>query len=164
MGETEIRPPTDIDLPGLVASSVALFAEDAGTRDPTVDIEWPQKHGAESFGAIIGEPARLVLVADADGAIVGHLTGALDEPLAIRPVRVATLNSMYVRSTHRGAGVGARLVASFRAGCASRVWTGSRSPHMPATTARSGSTNARASRPCRWSWRGLPNGCAIRCG
>jgi len=59
-------------------------------------------------------PDRLVLVAEADGQVVGHLTGRIDEPTPIRLVSVATLASMYVRPAHRRQGVGARLVEQFR--------------------------------------------------
>ena len=47
------------DIPALVASSAALFAEDAGTRDATVDVDWPLAQGAERFAAGIDDPARL---------------------------------------------------------------------------------------------------------
>jgi GNAT superfamily N-acetyltransferase len=46
--------------------------------------------------------------------VVGHLTGVLGEASDIRPIRVASLMSMYVMPSHRNEGVGARLVASFR--------------------------------------------------
>ena len=98
------------DLPGLVASSAGLFAEDAGTRDPIVDVGWPREHGAASFTAALADPARLVLVVAYDGEVVGHLTGSLTEPSAVRPVKSATLNGLYVRPAHRRARVGARLV------------------------------------------------------
>jgi GNAT superfamily N-acetyltransferase len=115
MGEILIRRAGRTDVDGFVASSAALFVEDAGLRDDTVDVDWPLKHGAQRFLDTIGDPKRLVLVAvDEDGAIVAHLTGMLGEPTAIRPVRVATLLSLYVRPEHRGNGVGARLVEGFR--------------------------------------------------
>jgi GNAT superfamily N-acetyltransferase len=55
-----------------------------------------------------------MLVADDGSGVVGHLTGSLEGPTAIRPIRVATLQSMYVFPAHRNGGVGARLVADFR--------------------------------------------------
>ncbi|MEV7074135.1 GNAT family N-acetyltransferase [Streptomyces sp. NPDC093990] len=103
------------DIPGLVASSAGLFAEDAGTRDPSVDIGWPREHGAASFTAALEDPARLVLVVAHGGEVVGHLTGSLTEPSAVRPVKSATLQGLYVRPAHRRARVGARLVAEFLA-------------------------------------------------
>ncbi|MET7733604.1 GNAT family N-acetyltransferase [Streptomyces sp. NPDC005402] len=103
------------DIPGLVASSAGLFAEDAGTRDPSVDVGWPREHGAASFTAALEDPARLVLVVAHDGEVVGHLTGSLTDPSAVRPVKSATLNGLYVRPAHRRAQVGARLVEEFLA-------------------------------------------------
>lgn len=101
------------DIPGLVASSTGLFAEDAGTRDPSVDADWPREHAAASFAAALGDPARLVLAVECAGAVVGHLMGSLTEPTARQPVKTATLISLYVRPVHRGSGTGARLVEAF---------------------------------------------------
>jgi GNAT superfamily N-acetyltransferase len=110
---THIRKAVPDDLEGLVACSTALFAEDAGTRDPTLSQDWPRLHAAGSFRSSLEDPSRLVLVADDGGAVVGHLTGGLAEPSDIRPLRVATLGSLYVMPPHRGTGVGAKLVAAF---------------------------------------------------
>ncbi|MDH6605497.1 GNAT superfamily N-acetyltransferase [Streptomyces sp. SAI-208] len=103
------------DIPGLVASSAGLFAEDAGTRDPSVDVDWPREHGAASFTTALADPGRLVLVVVHEGEVVGHLTGSLTEPSAVRPVKSATLNGLYVRPAHRRSRAGARLVADFLA-------------------------------------------------
>ncbi|GAA0316502.1 GNAT family N-acetyltransferase [Streptomyces turgidiscabies] len=108
-----VRPARADDLPGLVASSTGLFAEDAGTRDPGVDANWPREHAAASFAAALDDPARLVLTAEHAGTVVGHLMGSLTEPTAMRPVKAATLMSVYVRPEHRGSGAGARLVEAF---------------------------------------------------
>jgi len=101
------------DIPALVASSAALFAEDAGTRDAAVDINWPLAQGAETFASGLDDPARLTLVAERDGEVVGHLVGTVADGSAIRPVKLATLRSLYVRPAHRGTLTGARLVAAF---------------------------------------------------
>ncbi|MBW8736350.1 MAG: GNAT family N-acetyltransferase [Streptomyces turgidiscabies] len=108
-----VRPARADDLPGLVASSTALFAEDAGTRDPSIDADWPREHAAASFAAALDDPARLVLAVECAGAVVGHLMGSLAEPTARQPVKTATLNSVYVRPAHRSSGAGARLVETF---------------------------------------------------
>lgn len=115
MGEVTVRRATKDDLAGLVASSTLLFAEDAGTRDPATDSEWPLKHGEAAFGASIASPDTLVLVAVADDAVVGHLTGVLSQGSETRPGRMATLRSMFVRPEHRSGGVGATLATEFRA-------------------------------------------------
>ncbi len=109
-----IRSATTADIPSLVASSAALFAEDAGTRDPTMNIDWPKQHGAQQFTENVDDPDRLVLVAEADGSVVGYLTGLLGEPTTKRPVRVATLGSLYVHPSQRGSQIGTRLVERFR--------------------------------------------------
>ena len=41
-----------------MASSAGLFAEDAGTRDDTMNIEWPAQHGAASFTTTLADPFK----------------------------------------------------------------------------------------------------------
>src|SRR5262245_26917329 len=110
----EIRRATIDDLPGLVASSTGLFMEDAGTRDDTMNTRWPAEHGAAAFTTTLADPARVVFVADDGGSVAGHLAAYVTEPSDIRPVRSATLLSMYVFPEHRSAGVGGRLVDAFK--------------------------------------------------
>lgn len=114
MSDVEVRLATVADLAGLVASSSALFAEDAGTRDPATDTRWPAIHGEKAFADSIAGDDSLVMVAVNDDKVVGHLTGVLSEGGETRPGKVATLRSMYVRPEHRSGGVGAQLVAEFR--------------------------------------------------
>ncbi|MFF1449798.1 GNAT family N-acetyltransferase [Streptomyces sp. NPDC058274] len=113
--EVVVRRAQPADVEGLVACSSALFAEDAGTRDPSVNVGWPREFGPERFAAGMDDPSRLLLVADCDGRIVGHLTGSVAEGTAMRPAKVSTLVSMYVQPDHRRGGLGARLVAQFAA-------------------------------------------------
>jgi GNAT superfamily N-acetyltransferase len=117
MPEVTVRQATVDDVPGWLESSAALFAEDAGSRDPTMNVRYPHELGADGYADLLTKPERLVLVAEAgDGAgIVGHLTGVLSEPTPIRPIRIATLSSLYVRPAYRSAGVGADFVQAFRA-------------------------------------------------
>jgi GNAT superfamily N-acetyltransferase len=114
-GPPTVRRARPADIPALVASSAALFAEDAGTRDAAVDINWPHEHGAERFASGVGDPTRLLLVAERDGEVIGHLAGTVADGSAMRPVKVATLLSMYVRPAHRRTRTGARLVDAFLA-------------------------------------------------
>jgi hypothetical protein len=65
------------DVPALVACSAALFAEDAGTRDDTMDLEWPRKHAAARFRETVADPSRLVLVAVRAARSWGSLSAAL---------------------------------------------------------------------------------------
>ena len=108
-----IRPATEADLDGLVASSAGLFAEDAGTRDPLRNPDWPKVHGRKTFADNLKNPNMLVLVADVGGTVVGHLTAGFypvsDMWLAPR----ADLISFYIQSAHRGAGLGTQLAESF---------------------------------------------------
>ncbi|WP_258572785.1 hypothetical protein [Streptomyces sp. KM273126] len=84
-----VRKARHADVDGLVACSRALLAEDAGTRDPSINVDWPREHGPRRFAAGIDDPDRLLLVADRDGEVVGHLTGVVAEASAMKPVRVA---------------------------------------------------------------------------
>ncbi len=108
-----VRRAEHADIGGLVACSSALFAEDAGTRDPGVDVDWPRQHGPRRFAAGMDDPHRLLLVADCDGEVVGHLVGVLGDASEMKPVKVATLLSMYVRPEFRRSRTGGRLVAEF---------------------------------------------------
>jgi len=101
------------DIPGLVASSAGLFAEDGGTRDSSVNVDWPREHGARSFAAALEDPARLVLAVEYVGQIVGHLMGSVTGPTEKRTVTSATLVSIHVRPEHRRARAGDRLVEEF---------------------------------------------------
>lgn len=102
------------DLAGWVECGVGLFAEDAGTRDPSMNLDWPRVHGPDAFASGLVDDARLIVVAESAGVVVGTLNGIVEPGSAVRPIAVATLRSMYVKPEHRSGGVGARLVARFR--------------------------------------------------
>jgi ribosomal protein S18 acetylase RimI-like enzyme len=108
-----IRPATRRDLDDVVALAVQLFAEDAGQRDPYTDLDWPRREGHEYFGGLFGGPSTRCLLAEADGVIAGSLVARINRESRVRPVRVAELESMYVRPEYRSAGVGSALVAEF---------------------------------------------------
>lgn len=115
MGEDfTIRAAKPSDLAAWVECSAQLFAEDAGTRDTTMNLDWPRQHGADGFSSGLDDAERLLLVAVASGGVAATLSAKLGEATAVRPVRVATLVSLYVRPQHRGGGVGAGLVERFR--------------------------------------------------
>ncbi|WP_367319109.1 N-acetyltransferase family protein [Streptomyces sp. HUAS ZL42] len=134
--EVMVRRARAEDIPGLVASSAGLFAEDGGTRDPSINADWPREHGAESFAAASADGARLVLVAEREGRIVGHLTGSVTGASAMRPVRSATLIGMHVRPEHRRAGAGGTLVGEFLA------WAGGTGAGQVEVAAYSSNTDA----------------------
>lgn len=117
---TQIRPAVHDDVHGLVECSIGLFTEDAGTRDATMNLDWPREHAAKSLADGIDAPDRLVLAAIRDGRVVGSLTGSITEPGDVRPIRLANLMSMYVRPEARDGGVGSALVRAFRAWAAGK--------------------------------------------
>ncbi|MFH8776157.1 GNAT family N-acetyltransferase [Streptomyces sp. NPDC017958] len=121
---------------GLVACNRALFAEDAGTRDPSINIDWPREHGPQRCAAGIEDPDRLLLVADRDGEIVGHVTGVVAEASAMKPVKVATLVSMYVQPAYRREQIGGRLIREFTA------WAKEKEAVLAEVTAYSSNTEA----------------------
>jgi GNAT superfamily N-acetyltransferase len=112
MGVT-IRTAGRRDLDDVVALSVALFAEDAGQWDPYTDLDWPRRGGREYFGGLLTGPTTHCWLAEVDGAVAGALVGRISRESTVRPVRVAELESMYVRPEYRSTGVGAALVAEF---------------------------------------------------
>ncbi|MCW2639542.1 MAG: wecD 1 [Dactylosporangium sp.] len=112
MGVT-IRTAGRRDLDDVVALSVALFAEDAGQRDPHTDLDWPRREGHEYFGGLLTGPTTRCWLAEVDGTIAGSLIGRIKRESTLRPIRVAELESMYVRAEYRGMGLGTALVAEF---------------------------------------------------
>lgn len=113
MMDTEIRLATIDDLDGVVASSAALFAEDAGQRDPLRNPDWPSEYGEQWCRELLADPNALVLVAIGADEVAGHLVGSLYDPSDMWTVSRAELVSMYVRPELRGHGVGGRLVDTF---------------------------------------------------
>jgi len=103
------------DVPELVASAAALFAEDAGTRDPSMDLGWPAREGPAYYRNLVEDDAALCLLARADdGVAAGHLIGRLLPADPLRPAVVrAALESMRVAAERRREGVGEALVAAF---------------------------------------------------
>lgn len=97
----------------LVDLNSSLFLEDAGTRDPHMDLSWPANHGREHFLGLLDNEAALCLLAFSEDSVVGYLAGYVKGPTALRPVRIAELQSMYVRRPKRSRGVGSRLVDEF---------------------------------------------------
>lgn len=103
--------PDDVD--AVVESVAGLFREDAGTRDPTVDVDWPAQEGAGYCAALVGDGDCLLAVARDGERVLGHLAGKLDQPDSFRRQRIAVLESMRVHPDARNAGVGTLLVRHF---------------------------------------------------
>lgn len=109
-----VRPATMADLDDLVASGTALFIEDGVARDRLRDPGWPQEHALDYEKGNLADPDVLVLVAEHQGTVLGHLTGAFHAGSAMWTAPRAHLVSLNVREQWRGQSVGARLVERFR--------------------------------------------------
>lgn len=126
--------PTDVD--ALVASVAGLFREDGGRHDPYMDLDWPARDGASYYASLVGDPACLLALARDGERVVGHLIGKLAEPGDLRTARFAILESMRVAPQSRGKGVGALLVARFRA------WATQHGAEQASVTAFAGNAGA----------------------
>jgi GNAT superfamily N-acetyltransferase len=109
-----IRAAAPADLDGLVASNSALFAADAAARDPLRNPGWPQAHAAEHVAQTLANPDMLVLVAEHDATVIGHLTGVFLPTSAMWTAARAELFSMHVMAPWRDQGIGSKLVAHFK--------------------------------------------------
>jgi GNAT superfamily N-acetyltransferase len=109
-----IRRAGPADVPGLVALSAALFAEDGATRDRLRNAGWPQDNGYPWIEGLLATPEALVLVAaDHDGTGVGYLIGQFYAVSAMWTGARTELISTYVVPGHRSQNVGGRLVEAF---------------------------------------------------
>ncbi|MGC9666439.1 N-acetyltransferase family protein [Planosporangium sp. 12N6] len=135
MGVT-IRTAARRDLDVVVELSAELFAEDAGQYDPHTDLDWPRREGHEYFGGLLSGPTTHCWLAEVDGAVAGSLVGRISRESTVRPVRVAELESIYVRPEYRGQGVADGLIAAFV------EWARLRGARIASVTAYAG--NARA--------------------
>jgi GNAT superfamily N-acetyltransferase len=128
------------DVPQLVASVGALFAEDGARRDAKTDLDWPAREGPRYYTAMVGDPSCLCLLAYRKAeprTPVGHLVGRVRGRNPLRPrASLAVLESMRVDPTCRGQGVGTLLVAQF---C---EWARSRDANEVSVTAFSANTDA----------------------
>ena len=102
--DIRIRTAKPEDVPGIAALSDALFREDAGSRDSTMNLKWAVQEGRGYFADLLADAAAACWLAEhaSGGEAVGYLAGRLVEADCLRTVRVATLESMYVRETFRG--------------------------------------------------------------
>jgi GNAT superfamily N-acetyltransferase len=111
--EVVVRVAGPRDIEGLVRSSDGLAREDGATRDLLRNPEWARQHAAEEYGKHIINPDMLVLVAESDQTIIGHLLGGIYGASPMWTAPRAMLISMYVMPQRRGLNVGSRLVEQF---------------------------------------------------
>ena len=111
--DVSIRRAGPEDVSEIVSLNHSLFQEDAGTRDPYTNLNWPREGGSEYFSGLLGSERVLCLLAESGGETVGYLVGYKKEKSSLRPVDAAELESMYVREGYRSLGVGKRLVDEF---------------------------------------------------
>lgn len=115
-----IRKAEHDDLEVIVALNHALFQEDAGQRDPYMNLNWAQEEGHPYFARHLGSETSYCLVAEQPGEVVGYLVGYTRQVSSLRIAREAALESIFVRRAFRGRGVGAQLVDAFLAWCRER--------------------------------------------
>ncbi len=92
MGSPEIpvRRAVQGDMRAIVGLSAVLFREDAGGRDPSVNLDWPREEGHGHFADLVAGEASVCLLAEV-GGVVGYLAARVREGTGLRPVRVAEL-------------------------------------------------------------------------
>lgn len=115
-----IREAEHDDLEVIVALNHALFQEDAGQRDPYMNLNWAQEEGHAYFARHLGSETSHCLVAEQPGEVVGYLVGYTRQASSLRIAAEAELESMFVRGAFRGHGAGAQLIDAFLAWCRER--------------------------------------------
>ena len=109
----QIRQAAKTHLSDIVKLSHALFQEDSGQRDKTVNRDWALAYGQPYFSQFIEREQRLCLVAIVDQMVVGYLAGYVREASDYRLVKTAELESIFIQKHHRGQGVGTALAQQF---------------------------------------------------
>jgi len=110
-----VREANMADIDGIVASGAGLLAEDGGTRDRLRNPDWSAAHGAEYAAKNLANPDMFLLVAEHEGAVVGHLTGGYYPATEMWTAPRAHLISIYVMPPWRGQDIGAQFVERFKA-------------------------------------------------
>lgn len=109
----KIKRATQDNINDIVKLSHALFQEDAGQRDRTVNLEWAIAHGHDYFSKFIGQEQKICLVATVAEAVVGYLAGYVSDASSYRLVKTAELESMFIQKPYRSQGTGTALAHNF---------------------------------------------------
>jgi hypothetical protein len=59
------------DVEAIVGLSVILFREDAGSRDSSVNLGWPEDEGWEYFAGLVAGEGSVCLLAESSGVVMG---------------------------------------------------------------------------------------------
>ena len=105
---------TKANVSDIVKLSHALFQEDAGQQDKTVNLNWAVAHGKSYFSQFIEREQTICLLALVDEAVAGYLAGYVSNVSDYRLVKTAELESMFIRQTYRSQGIGATLARQFK--------------------------------------------------
>ena len=112
MFSTRLATTHDVDV--LVQFESALFAEDAAVHEEFADPTWPDREGNNDFLRLLASPDSIVLVAESDANLIGHLVGYTSASSPTRkPVTYANLRSLYVSPFERRSGVAKKLIDEF---------------------------------------------------
>lgn len=114
-----IRRATQNDVPTIVAFSAALFREDAGQRDPSMNLDWAAQEGNAYFSHMLTESASIIFLAEVASRAVGYLAGYVRGSDSLHPQPSAELESMFVQDGLRAQGVGKALAQEFFEWCKS---------------------------------------------
>ncbi len=112
-GKLVIRKARLDDVRLIVNLNHALFQEDAGQRDPYMNLNWPKENGYKHFTDLIDGENSVCFLANADGRAVGYIAGYLREKSDLRPVVIAEIESIYLKEGFRGRGLGKKLTKKF---------------------------------------------------
>lgn len=113
--EIQLRQANDTDLAAIVELNYGLFQEDAGQRDPSMNLEWPRQYGKEYFRDMLTGTKSVCFVAVTDQETVGYLVGYVRDPNDLHLIKSAELESMFVLPAWRSRQVGSQLVQTFLA-------------------------------------------------
>lgn len=108
-----IREAGEADVETIVGFNHALFQEDAGSRDATVNVDWAVDNGRSYFRDFMAKNGRCCWLAESEGRAVGYLAGYVRPANSYHLVKTAELESMYIHADYRSQGVGTALAQHF---------------------------------------------------
>lgn len=115
---TVVRKALAEDLKEVQRLNHALFLWDL-PNDPALDTNWPyQQDGEDYFMKRISEETGVCFVAEADGKLVGYVTGHVNKAVDSGDTLLrCELDNIFVEDNVRGKGVGHQLIAELDRWC-----------------------------------------------